>query len=620
MAKLVWQRTVVDSFGNRIPGAQVEVVDSVTQLPIDIWADRDANVPKINPFEADANGFARFYADPGLRVDIIATGSGGSITWRDVILPGDPGIGAPTVTTGDATNITGSTFDVPVTVVAFGATNTGALKIAVDYREVGALTWTRTEYVYPTDLGDETFSITGLDSDTEYEFRAIALDDLNPDTLVIGDVKTAQTLAVAIQTPVVTVTGEPNDVPETPTISGGAFTMLAGSDTHESTDWRVVRTSDSAIIWDNPGDTENLTSVDVPAGLLVENTEYRFEVRYNGAIAQSDLGTKTATTSASFVDPLLTISIDSSLTPDTADVMAISCLDFASGGEIDWGDGSSTVIDGDATYSHTYATTGMYDVVVWGSGAVRLGKKAADSVTQYTDSFHILGVDFGDAAFTSMEGMFRQVKTNFTLSGTADTSLVTNMSLMFFGASAFNQPLDFDTASVTNMSGMFQNASAFNSALSFDTASVTNMASMFSGATAFNQSLSFNTASATNMSFMFRDTSSFNQPLSFNTASVTTMGGMFFGASAFNQPLDFDTASVTTMGSMFRDATAFNSELNFNTASVTNMFSMFRDATVFNQDISDWNVAAVTLCTDFRLDSALTCPNTPALPTECTGC
>eukprot|EP00964_Phaeocystis_antarctica_P029017 scaffold16341_cov57-Phaeocystis_antarctica.AAC.4 len=60
-----------------------------------------------------------------------------------------------------------------------------------------------------------------------------------------------------------------------------------------------------------------------------------------------------------------------------------------------------------------------------------------------------------------------------------DTSGVTNMYQMFYGASTFNQPLSFDTSSVTNMGYMFRQAVAFNQPLSFDTSSVTNMRYMF---------------------------------------------------------------------------------------------------------------------------------------------
>ena len=72
------------------------------------------------------------------------------------------------------------------------------------------------------------------------------------------------------------------------------------------------------------------------------------------------------------------------------------------------------------------------------------------------------------------------------------TSVVTNMSAMFYGASAFNQPIgNWDTSGVTN-----------------------------------------------NMSSMFRDASNFNQPIGdWNVSAVTKMNGMFLGASAFNQPI-----------------------------------------------------------------------------------
>lgn len=47
---------------------------------------------------------------------------------------------------------------------------------------------------------------------------------------------------------------------------------------------------------------------------------------------------------------------------------------------------------------------------------------------------------------------------------------------MFYGASAFNQPLSFDTSSVTGMYGMFQSAVAFNqSVAAWDIGRVTNM-------------------------------------------------------------------------------------------------------------------------------------------------
>jgi surface protein len=69
-----------------------------------------------------------------------------------------------------------------------------------------------------------------------------------------------------------------------------------------------------------------------------------------------------------------------------------------------------------------------------------------------------------------------------------NTTLVTDMSNMFFGAAAFNQDLStWVTQSVTDMGAMFQNAPLFNygmvtSGSVWDTSSVTNMDNMFKAA------------------------------------------------------------------------------------------------------------------------------------------
>ena len=90
---------------------------------------------------------------------------------------------------------------------------------------------------------------------------------------------------------------------------------------------------------------------------------------------------------------------------------------------------------------------------------------------------------------------------------------VTDMSMMFCGASLFNQPLEkWDVANVTNMSWMFSKASSFNQPLEkWDVANVTDMA------------------------FMFEDAKSFNQPLEkWNVSNVTDMVGMFMDATSFS--------------------------------------------------------------------------------------
>ena len=193
------------------------------------------------------------------------------------------------------------------------------------------------------------------------------------------------------------------------------------------------------------------------------------------------------------------------------------------------------------------------------------------------------------------------VNANGSISGW-QTANVTNMSGMFYGATAFNQLLNWNTANVTGMSNMFSGATAFNQPLNWNTANVTDMSGMFSGATAFNQPIgNWNTGNVTNMANMFASATSFNQPLNWNTANVTNMGGMFYGATAFNKPLNFNTVNVTNMWGMFQNAFSFNQPLNWNTQNVATMGYMFAKSGYgvvgnmsFNQDISSWNTANVT--------------------------
>ena len=182
------------------------------------------------------------------------------------------------------------------------------------------------------------------------------------------------------------------------------------------------------------------------------------------------------------------------------------------------------------------------------------------------------------------------------------TSLMTNMSDLFYNAGTFDQDISsWDTSKVINMSSMFNGATLFNnggdiSIGSWDTSSVTNMSFMFSNAEAFNKNIgSWVTSSVTNMSYMFNGATLFNNGGSssignWNTSSVTNMSYMFYGAAAFNKPIS-----------------------SWDTSKVTNMNSMFQGASLFNQNISGWDVSFVSLKppTDFSTSSALIAANTP---------
>ena len=85
-----------------------------------------------------------------------------------------------------------------------------------------------------------------------------------------------------VQTPTLTVTGEPSDVPETPTLTTSAFSANGGSDTHASTDWEVRKTSDNSLVYSSIASTTNKLTINVPAGLLLVSTAYTFRARHNG--------------------------------------------------------------------------------------------------------------------------------------------------------------------------------------------------------------------------------------------------------------------------------------------------------------------------------------------------
>lgn len=113
--------------------------------------------------------------------------------------------------------------------------------------------------------------------------------------------RTFTTTSQSVVTPTVSVTGGPNNVGETPTISTSAFAVSSGTDTHASTDWQIVKVSDSSVVWQSLGNTTNKTSIIVPGGILQVNTQYKARARHAGTNAgNSSYGEYTFTTQAQF--------------------------------------------------------------------------------------------------------------------------------------------------------------------------------------------------------------------------------------------------------------------------------------------------------------------------------
>jgi len=290
---------------------------------------------------------------------------------------------------------------------------------------------------------------------------------------------------------------------------------------------------------------------------------------------------------------------------------------------VDWGDGTNDTITiwNQPEVTHTYASQGVFTLNISGilygwsfnNGGDRLkileikqwGNLRLGNVGSYFYGCSNLNITTSDildlTGTTTLSQAFSGCSTLDEVRGMNewDTSSVTDMSYMFGGASAFNQPIgNWDVSSVTNMWSMFSSASAFNQPIgNWNVSSVTNMEWMFSRTSTFNQNIgNWDVLSVTGMYYMFYGASTFNQNIGmWNVSSVTNMEGMFNRASSFNQPIsNWNVSSVTIMQGMFYYASAFNQDIgNWDVSSVTNMLWMFGGASSFNQNIGNWDVSSV---------------------------
>jgi hypothetical protein len=162
----------------------------------------------------------------------------------------------------------------------------------------------------------DTFTVaSNLAFDTSHKVRIkdVSVTGAESD---FSDVVAFQTANLVVNQPTLDVEGEPTEVPETPTLTTGAFaTTPAGEDTHAATDWEVRQTSDDSVVFSSLNNTTDLLTIVVPSGFLTANTQYKFRARHIGtALGAGPYVEVTATTLAEFdLVPLLAVGHD--LTP-----------------------------------------------------------------------------------------------------------------------------------------------------------------------------------------------------------------------------------------------------------------------------------------------------------------
>lgn len=117
-----------------------------------------------------------------------------------------------------------------------------------------------------------------------------------------------------------------------------------------------------------------------------------------------------------------------------------------------------------------------------------------------------------------------------------DTSLITDMSYLFFGKQKFNEDISgWDTSNVTSMSNMFNGASCFNIDISsWNTKNVQDMSFMFKNAVLFNKDIGiWNVVKVDDMTSMFENAYNFNRYIRYwIVGSLTTLTNMFLNANA----------------------------------------------------------------------------------------
>lgn len=104
-----------------------------------------------------------------------------------------------------------------------------------------------------------------------------------------------------VQAPVITISGEPSNILETPSFSGGVFSCTRDPDTHESTEIQVIKSQDQSTVWTHIANGAT-TSVTIPKAKLTVSTQYKVKMRYKGtAYGWSEWAEKDFTTAAEFV-------------------------------------------------------------------------------------------------------------------------------------------------------------------------------------------------------------------------------------------------------------------------------------------------------------------------------
>ena len=214
--------------------------------------------------------------------------------------------------------------------------------------------------------------------------------------------------------------------------------------------------------------------------------------------------------------------------------------------DVDWGDGNSETITTSSSPTHTYGSSGTYNVritenVVGGFPTIKFNNGG--------DRYKLLHINnWGDNTWATMNYSFRGCgNMTITASDLPVTGGVTNFDYAFSGCSSIKRFPLVDTSSATSLRDMFFQCNSLVEVALLNTSNVTNFENCFRGCNSLASLPLLDTSSGTNFRSFIRDCSSLTTMPLIDTSSGTDFNWMCSGTAGLSGTdfplLNFGSAS-----------------------------------------------------------------------------
>jgi len=227
-------------------------------------------------------------------------------------------------------------------------------------------------------------------------------------------------------------------------------------------------------------------------------------------------------------DTRFKITVDTTKAGSAADTFVLPTTGGGYNAYVDWGDGGAeqNITGTPGAVSHTYATSGTYQIKVRGTFPQIYFNNAGDKAKLITID------NWGNIKWSSMSYAFRGASNmqGAWLDVPNMTAAAFNMDYMFSSCSIFDYEVSgFNTSAVTTMMGVFDNTVKFNKSIN-----------------------GWNTSNVISMRYMFVNCALYNQPMSgLNTSKVKDFMGMFLNCKGFKQSIaSFSLAAAVNLNDM----------------------------------------------------------------------